>query len=163
MIFDMQEKTVKIIGGVFYLVLVVVVIWALIAAFNKLSGNQDSSVRGQQQVVINDLSNTNANLTKTLDIQKKAGVIDQDIVNTTTDKQKQNSDTKSTSHQNVENKITELRKEYNDKISKAVDPQESLKLIKEKEIAVSTARVKSLWVNFCKQEPQDEDCKGVKL
>lgn len=164
MIFDFSSSITKKATAIFWLFVIALSLIFTYTAFQQLiSGNKKDKVLGQQEVVIDTLSGSNASLLKSISdrtrIEEKAKVTIQDVI----DRQQINKDTKAAEHREVEKKVVEIKKDYNTKISESVDVQKSVQLIKEKEAAVSRVRITSLWSNYCKSEPVDQICKENKI
>ena len=98
---------------------------------------------------------------KAIVVQGKANNITQDAVKDVTQAQQDNRTAKDSNYQKVEKKVSDIKKDYNTKISNTTDPTVSVQLIREKEVQVSQVRISALWSNYCKAEPQDADCTGV--
>lgn len=150
--------------NVFYVIAALVIVYLIYSTVVKFIGpNQDSNVRGQQEVVISTIEGNTEALKKVIDTQKKANDISNDIVNDVVTQQKNNSSSKDNKHHKNEKKVTDIKKDFDDKISQTTDPELTVKLIKEKEIEVSRVRITALWSNFCKNETQEPECKDIVL
>ncbi len=161
--FKILELPSKLLN-VFYVIAALVIVYLIYSTVVKFIGpNQDSNVRGQQEVVISTIEGNTEALKKVIDTQKKANDISNDIVNDVVTQQKNNSSSKDNKHHKNEKKVTDIKKDFDDKISQTTDPELTVKLIKEKEIEVSRVRITALWSNFCKYETQEPECKDIVL
>jgi preprotein translocase subunit SecF len=153
----------QIFGKLTNLIMLIIVAFVFYFAYTmvmKFMGPDKSQVTlGRQEVVIDNVKANNAQLKDALVTQGKANDITQNAVQENSQAQQDNRSAKDINYQKTEKKVTDLKKDYNTKISQTTDPVASFKLIQEKEAQISQVRISALWFNYCKAEPQDVDCK----
>lgn len=164
MFFNLSDSTRKLLAAIIYFVMLLSIVAGSYMVIQKFKGfNQNATVRGQQEVVISDLTASNEQLRVAIDNKAKADGITQGIVQDAIVAKQISAESIQTQHTQVEKKVTELKKAFNVKISQTTDPQVSVQLIKEKEDAVSNTRITALWANYCKNETNQPECKELFL
>lgn len=160
MLFPLIKKRKAVLNVAYagvVLALFLVAVYFTIALFKQ----QESTERtiGRQDAVIDQMTDANGELAKTVDQQVRSIEATGLVVDENQKNKYQSSLFQSGNFAKAEKKVGAIELNYNNKIGKASNPEKISKLVKEKERRISEARIDALWTNYCKFEQGDTDCK----
>lgn len=124
--------------------------------------NQLKQTIRDQSTAIGTVQKSNEQLLIGVEAKKEAEIIKEAIVEAGEKIKEQNSQDKAKQTEQIETKVESIKKEFNQEIKKATVPEKTVALIIAREKAISKTRIDSLWVNYCRREPSDPDCRGYK-
>lgn len=146
--------------NVYILFLLLFALCAIITITVWLKPSDDKLTIKNQDKVINELTQSNADTAKTLENQRLA----KDITNIILEQgDRVKSDIQlehRTNHTQNENTVDLIKQDYDTKIAITKDINEINVLIKVREQEVSKTRINLLWKQYCQQEPNEAECKG---
>jgi hypothetical protein len=152
-----------------YLVLLVIFFVVCIAGFLlyrfiyvPIQEAQKSKVIVEQQGIIKSVNESNQNLREGFRLQRDSDSISTNLLDIN-NKEKDNLQTiRANNLDKVNEAVSSINNAFNSKLEKTNDPVETAVIVKEKEKAISQARLQLLWKNYCRDEPSDPDCRGIK-
>lgn len=124
--------------------------------------NQLKSIVQDQSAVIGTLENNNIELATGITVKNESEIL-KELVVKEGDKIKQALAEKGIKDiVKLTEKVKDIKDDYGSKIDKSVEPEKTALLIKQREKAISKTWIDSLWVNYCKDEPTDIECRSYK-
>lgn len=143
------------------IIIIIVVCGYMLLAFIKKSEMLEREV-AQMQSIVTDVEESNKELKEAITIKEQSIEIAGEII-------KENNEIKEEQkikQENIENKTRALVKETKRvtkaKIDNETDPVKISILEAEEAKTISNIRITALWVSYCTNEPDSEECKEIK-
>lgn len=154
---DVTSKKSIIIAIVFFVLLII----AVQLLFNLKGPNSAARANGQQEIILDVLAENNRALAEAAKRKEISDKLSITFVNQAEIRKNEQIHEQVASHAQVEEKVATIKKEFESKLKGNNDPIATVIMVKQAEMEVSTVRVTSLWINFCKYD-NSQECKAFK-